>query len=709
MSSLAMPEDDQEHDTVLSITDDEDGGVTIDLGSLGDMGETEGLGDPDFDANLAETLEETTLNTIVNDLLEGIEADEQSMSEAVAQYDEGLDLMALKFNDPSQGGVRNKTSTLRHPGLLWAVVKFQANARGEMLPADGPAKVRNDGEDTQENNDRCEDLEEDLNHYLTVVAPEFYPDTDRMLFDFAYAGTTYKKVYYDPVRERPISEALTIKDVVVSADATDLANALRVTHKATMTPQAMRAMIDAGVWLDVAITDGSYSNVTIDSKEREIEGRASEVTIAGEQPHMIFECYTKLEIEDGEGLAPYRITLDKESREILEIRRNWKQDDEKKQARRRFVQYKMIPGFGGILGYGFVHLLGATVKTLTAILRMTIDAGMFSNFPGGVRSKGTRLENNEISPGPGEFPEVETNGMSIRDTIMALPYKSPGQEMFELMEHLEQQIAQMAGTIDVEVGDGQTNIPVGSILAQIEQQTQVTTAVHKRMHQSQMEELILLKELFAEYPECLYVFGQKSDRKWTQADLENTLFVPASDPNTPSQVHRLMRAQALGLLQAQYPTELKANVVVDRILDTMGISDKDSLMYTDQEKAAIAQMGQGGQGDGGAAAAGALAQVTAQGNQLTAQTKLAQLQLDAKKAADNVDIQKAKMAQDAVDSELDRQNRIEIEQMRQGGKATELAHKRNEVLFKHVTQPEPAPLMQPAMNPLMNPNGGSNA
>jgi hypothetical protein len=548
----------------------------------------------DFDDNLAERLPAEALAVIAEELLRGIAADERSRQEMLDHYTRGMDLLGLRLEGDAGGfaagqGGKN-ISKVRHPILLWACVRFQAGARNELLPAAGPVKAKVDGTETPDEQQLARDFEQDFNHYLTVTASEYYPDTDRGLFYLAYGGTLFKKVYHCPLRERPVSECVYMPDLIVSNDATDLANAIRVTHKFEMARHTVARLQQDGFYLDIAL--GQPTEATVDQakqKQAQIAGVSAQREQAEDKQHTIYECYTELDLgtdgynEKGAPAGrplPYRVSIDHDSRKVLEIRRNWKEGDARFKRRKRFVKYGLIPGFG-FYDYGFLHLIGNHAKAMTALWRLVIDAGMFSTFPGGLRLKGARSSTNEYRPGPGEFPEVDGSAGidDIRKLITPLPYKEPSGVILEMIQLLQKDAAEIAGTVELQLGEGRTNMPVGTILSMIEQQTQVMSAVHKRNHTAQQEELLLLKELFAEDPSALCRFAHDPSRNWeAAAEFADVALVPASDPNVPAQVHRIMQSAVLWMMASAAPSLFNQQEVVRRILRTVNIGDIDSLI-----------------------------------------------------------------------------------------------------------------------------------
>ena len=571
-----------------------DGSVTISLG--GPQNQTE-EGDEDFHENLALVLDQSTLGQISSELVRLIEQDNESRRELLEQYVSGLDLLGTKIEQPRSNASDGSTAvegqaTVRHPLLLEAIVRFQANARGELLPAGGPVKVRNDGLDSENIAAQAKALEMDFNHYLTVTAPEYYPDTERMHFSLGFGGTAFKKVYYCPIRQRPVSEFVSIPEIIISNAETTALTAQRITHVIKMQPSTLKRLQLAGMYRNVELAMSQPARLTVvDDKIQQMQGVIpNNISMAESQIREIYECYCELDIpghehkdEDGPtGLQlPYRVTIDKSSSEILEIRRWWKEDDEQCLRRQVFVDYVFVPGFG-FYGLGLLHLIGNTTMALTAGWRMCIDNGMFANFPGFLYAKQAGRQNtNEFRVPPGGGMPIDTAGGPIQSAVMPLPYRSVDGQFLNLIQLMEQSGQRMAATSETNVGEGNAEAPVGTTIALIEQAQKVMSAVHKRMHAAQAREFELLKDLFAEYPEAFWKNNQYPAYQWTPETLINALtninLVPVADPNTPSQSARIQKAMAIKQLQTQNPTLYDAKKVDERILTMLGIEDAADL------------------------------------------------------------------------------------------------------------------------------------
>lgn len=553
--------------------------------------------DSDFDENLAKHLAGDALASIGSELVRLIKQDDESRQEWLQQYVSGLELLGTKIEQPRSNAADGSTavegqSTVRHPLLIESIVRFQSNARGEMLPATGPVRVRNDGLTSLLSDVQAMALERDFNHYLTVTAPEYYPDTERLFFSLGFCGTAFKKVYYCPIRRRPVSEFVDVKDVIVSNAETSIQSSPRVTHSIRMSASILKRMQLAGIYRDVALTETAPGERNIaDQKIDQLQGITPSTSSRAEQNDRdIYECYCELDIpgyeheEDGEktGLRlPYRVTIDKVSEQVLEIRRWWKDGDTSYLRRQVFVDYIFVPGLG-FYGLGFLHLLGNTTMALTAALRLCIDNGMFANFPGFLYAKGAgRQLTNEFRVAPGSGVAIDTGGQPIQNMIANLPYRGVDSAFLNLIQMVEQGGQRLGGIADMAVGDANTEAPVGTTIALIEQATKVMSAAHKRMHAAQAREFYLLKELFKECPEAFWENNQFPAGTWTPEtlvqSLNNANLVPVADPNTPSQTARIQKAMAIKQMQTANPGLYDPKAVDTRILTMLGIEDAQSL------------------------------------------------------------------------------------------------------------------------------------
>jgi hypothetical protein len=549
--------------------------------------------------NLVEDIDQGALGSIADELLRGIEDDIESRRDWIEGRAQGIKLLGLKLEIPgiaggADGAPVEGMSRVRHPLLLEAVLRFQANARSELLPTDGPVKIRDDNNNaTLEEDTLANALERDLNHYLTATASEYYPDTDRMLLMLGFGGTSFKKVYFCPLRGRPVSESVDADDLIVNNAATDLNNAKRITHRSMMRSSTVRRLQILGVYRDIDLP--MAKDPDLDAAQR--EERAQQGISAGsfrpeDRDREIYECYCELDIPGFEhkykgkesGLEiPYRVTIDLSSREVLSIVRNYDEDEaELPEARTNFVKYTFVPGLG-FYDIGLPHILGNTTNAITAAWREMLDAGMYANFPGFLMADtGARQNTNIFRVPPGGGALVKTGGMRISDAIMPLPYKEPGPALMNLVSNMAETGMRVGGTSEMQVGEGRADAPVGTTLAMIDQATKVLNAVHKRMHAAQAQEFQLLTRCFQENPESFWQRNKKPAYPWDEqtflSALNDCQLVPQADPNTASHSQRMMKIMGLKQLQQGNPSLYDPIAIDTAALQAMGWSNPQQFM-----------------------------------------------------------------------------------------------------------------------------------
>lgn len=578
-------------DEAVSI-EGEDGSVVIDFAPQPKTRARKDETPESWFRNLVDEIEDCELARIGNDIVEAVKADEQSRSEWVSDRAEAISMLGLKLEQPrtmSPDGDMAGMSQVHSPILLEATLQFQANARAELLPANGPVKVSVDSEAGAQSSGDAERLEQALNYYLTVQATEYYPDTARMLFDVGWGACGFKKIYRCPLRRRPVSESVDPNDLIVISTATDIQNAPRITHRVKVARSTMRRMQLIGAYRDICLGDEPYTAPNDVAQEiNDQQGIEPNTDRPEDQDYVLYECYCELDIEgfedkDGKGeptglKLPYKVTVHEASGQVLEIRRNWNRDDDMKLARQVFVQYTYVEGMG-LYGIGLANIMGNSARALTAMTRLGIDNAMFSNFPGFLYAKGLgkQLQDTFRIPAGGGAPiDISQVGNNINNAIMPLPYKDLSPSFMALMQAIESGAKRVGSIAEIQVGEGKQDAPVGTTLALIDQATKIESAVHKGLHRSQTREFQLLCALFREDPMSLWR-GQKGNEGWDEARiiaaLDRSDISPKADPNTPSHVHRLMKMMALLQLAGQYPQYISTKDAVQHALDILGFGD----------------------------------------------------------------------------------------------------------------------------------------
>jgi hypothetical protein len=569
-----------------------DGGVIIRFGGpelLDNNAGEEYDEDEGFYDNLALIMGDAELAAIGEELIDAINSDIQSMSGWMSNYERGMTVLGTEQKQPRGEATGEGVSVVDHPLLLEATILEQSNACGELLPAMGPIKIDNSGHATAITDEDATTLEKDLNEYLTVHRPEYVPDTERMLFQRGFGGMTFKKVFHCPLRRAPVSDSVAPGDLIVNNTAKSLEDAGRITHRIKMRPALVKRMQFVGAYRDVDLQTPVEDLTGIERKTATIAGVKPNTDRQQDVDFTIYECCCELDMPGDEHMEngkvtglprPYIVTIEKDTRQILEIRRNWVKDDALFTARRRFIAFPYLPMFG-FYASGLLTVLGNTTTALTAGWRILIDAGMFGNFPGGMYLKnGERQQDNNFRAAPGEFAPVDGGGTDdIRKVIAPYPYREPGPATQAFFKEVETTGQRVGGTVNIAVAEGKADAPVGTVLAALEQVSKMISATHRRAHTSQALEFQTLLELIREKPEDFVKYfvskGFWSVERLLRA-LDNWSFIPRADPNTPTQIHRIIKSMGLKQLEMASPDRYDGKKVDAHIMRTaLSIDDPE--------------------------------------------------------------------------------------------------------------------------------------
>lgn len=529
-----------------------------------------------FGANLAEYMDPGELGALSSQIMADYEDDQSSREEWEETYIRGLDLLGFKYEDrdrPFPGA-----SGVTHPMMAEAVTQFQAQAFKELLPSKGPVKTQIMGAATPEVEMQSSRVQEFMNYQITTEMEEYTPEMDQLLFYLPLAGSAFKKVYYDTMKQRPCSLFVPVEDLLVPYSASDLNTCDRITHVVKMTHNEIRAQQLSGAYLDIAIKPSYVGVEDVKDKTDELEG----IEDTSDMMYEILECHVTLDLagfEDPDGMhIPYIITIDKTSAKILSIRRNYREDDPLKAKIQYFVHYKFLPGLG-FYGFGLIHMIGGLSRTATATLRQLIDAGTLSNLPAGFKARGLRIRDDETPLEPGEFRDVDAPSGALRESLVPLPYKEPSGTLLNLMGICVEAGQRFASTTNLQIGEGNQELPVGTTMALLEQGTRVMSAVHKRLHYAQKIEFKILARLFgetlpAEYP--YLVVG--ADQNIKQADFDGRVdILPVSDPNFFSMSQRISLAQQELQLVQSNPEIHNIKEAYKRMYQALGTENVDAL------------------------------------------------------------------------------------------------------------------------------------
>ena len=533
--------------------------------------------DEEFDKNLAEEMDERVLSTLASDLLGDYDTDIGSRKDWLNTYVKGLKLLGLDYEERTEPW--SGACGVYHPILMESAVKFQSETIMETFPAMGPVKAQIIGKETPEKKEAAVRVADDMNYELTEVMREYRPEHERMLISLCLSGNAFKKIYFDPSLDRQTAVFITAEDIVVPYGAKNLEDAERVTHRMRKTKNELRKLQVAGFYRDIDLGDPVR---TMDEVEQQ-KNKETGLSATMDDRFQLLEMHVDLDLEgyedkdkDGEptGIAlPYIVTIEKGTMSVLSVRRNWLEDDKRKQKRQHFVHYGYIPGFG-FYSFGLIHLIGGHAQAATSLMRQLVDAGTLSNLPGGLKTRGMRIKGDDTPIGPGEWRDVDIPSGAMRDNIMALPYKEPSQVLVQLMDKIVEDGRRFAAVADLKISDTSAQSPVGTTLAVLERLVKVMSAVQARIYYTMKQEFRLLATIIRDNTPDEYSYEPEvGSKKSKKSDYDHLDILPVSDPNASTMSQRVVQYQAVLQLSQTAPQIYDLPVLHRQMIETLGVKN----------------------------------------------------------------------------------------------------------------------------------------
>jgi len=557
-------------------------GLPIDVQVEGEEEVVEERPQDDFNANLAEGMDERELKDMAMSLIEEYKKDKTSRKEWEDAYIKGLDLLGTRYQEvtrPFKGA-----SGVTHPLLAESVTQFQAQAYKELVPSDGPVRTQVLGVQTPATESQAERVKDYMNYLLMEEMEDYTTDMDQMLFYLPLSGSTFKKIYFDALQDRPVSKFIPAEDLVVPYYASDLKDCERITHVIKMTNNEITKKMAAGFYRDIELIDSNSEPDSVQKKLNELEGIKG---TGSDYLHTVLEMHVDLNLDDFEDFddkakkikIPYIITIDEGSGEVLSIYRNYKPGDITYQRTEYFVHYKFLPGLG-FYGFGLTHMIGGLSQAATQALRQLIDAGTLKNLPAGFKSRGIRVRDDDQPIQPGEFRDVDAPGGNIRDQFFNLPFTEPSPTLYNLMGFVVQAGQKFAAITDSNIGNDVQNRAVGTTMALMERGSRVMSGVHKRCYYAMRLEFKILARICAESlpPEYPYdVYG--GPRQIKQADFDDRIdILPVADPNIMSMSQRVTLAQAQLQIAQSNPQMHNLHEAYRRVYEALGTKQIEAIL-----------------------------------------------------------------------------------------------------------------------------------
>ena len=568
----------QEAPIEIEIEDPE--AVRIGMGPLTLELEAENDSEDEFDANLAERMEESALQKVASDILEMVQADIDARKDWVDMYVKGLDVLGLRYDEVTEpwDGACGVFSTL----LTEAAIRFQSEAIMETFPPAGPVKTQIVGQWDKSKEQAGARVQADMNYQLTDKMPEYRTEHERALWSLALAGSAFKKVYYDPTLGRQVSIYVPAEDVILPYGVTSVRRTERLTHIMRKTKNDIKRLQVAGFYRDVDLGEPLSNQTDIEKAKAQKEGYDP----VDDKRYQIYEVQVEYDMPgyEEELPLPYVVTIDKGTNKILAIRRNYREDDDKHLTRQHFVHYIYIPGFGAY-GFGLIHIIGGYAIAGTMLIRQLVDAGSLSNLPGGLKARGLRIKGDDTPIAPGEWRDVDVPSGAIKDNLFSLPYKEPSAVLLSLLNQITDEARRLGAIVDMKVSDMSANAPVGTTLALLERQLKTMGAVQARVHAAMKEEFKLLKDIIRDYtaPDYNYI-PQDGTPQVKAEDYDMVEVIPVSDPNASTMAQRVVQYQAALQLAQGAPQLYDLPRLHRQMLEVLGIPNAEKLVPMEDDQ-----------------------------------------------------------------------------------------------------------------------------
>lgn len=528
-----------------------------------------------FDDNMADCPE---ASSIAMDLIMKVDQDLASRSEWEKDYRESLKYLGLKEESGRTTPWQGACATVV-PVMLEGIVRFQSRALPKLFPSDGPCSVsvaNNTDPNVAKAVKQCQD---DYNRLLTLGMPELQDEIDALLFGYANIGSGFVHCYLDENLGRVTVRYVRAEDMILPYASNNLTTCNRITERVRRTIDEIESLMDVGVYARIPIFAGIEDISQIEAAKIRISGQGPGV--GAEDGLKLYQIQVNLHIASDKfkkpngGRSPYLVTLDVTTNGVLAIRRNWHRGDPKRLRRDHYVRFTYVPGEGS-MGMGQVQLVGQLSSSATKLQRQLVDAGSLANLPGGLKSSEARISD----PGPiapGTWKDVQCEPEMLEKAFVKLPYKEPSVVLLELMKEIKRDAQSFNSTSDLEISASSQNAPVGTTLAIIERQTEVSNAVQKRMHTSMGMVLRMIRAFLNEYDNDVYkaIFGALEA---LTGGPDKILLTPSGDPSSSTMSQRILQLDSIKQNAVAFPGAFNIEELMRRIVVAMGMPDADILV-----------------------------------------------------------------------------------------------------------------------------------
>jgi hypothetical protein len=539
---------------------------------------------PEFYANLAEIIDDSTLQSLAVEYLDLIDVDKESREQRDKQYEEGLRRTGLGKDAPG-GATFDGASKVVHPVMAEACVDFAASSSKELLPPDGIVKSNIKGEADRVKEEVANRKVDFLNWQLTEQIQEYRDEMEQLLTQLPLGGSQFLKWRFDTEQKRPTCEWVAIDNILLPYASTNFYTSPRVTEVQDITEDTFLQRVEAGIYRDIDSAYSSDAPLTEQTRSQEandkIEGKQNpSKNVDGLRRVYEITCFIRLDDDtetDGRR-APYILTIDETTSEVLALYRNWECNDEKLEKLDWYVEFKFIP-WRGAYAIGLPHLIGGLSAALTGALRALLDAAHINNSQTLLKLKGGRIGGQSDRIEPTQVVEIEgAPGVDdVRKLAMPMPFNQPSSVLMNLLGWLTDAAKGVVSTAEEKIGEANNNMPVGTAQALIEQGAKVFSSIHARLHRSQAKSLAIVSRLNHWY------LDEMDNQSGTEIQVRDFAYNndvrPVSDPNIFSETQRVAQNQALLQMATSAPPGMfDIRAVYRRVLGQLKVPSIDEVL-----------------------------------------------------------------------------------------------------------------------------------
>lgn len=495
--------------------------------------------------DLAETMNELDLKAIAHDVISMATVDKESRARWESLTKRIIPLARLDDspkNFPFEGA-----SNVVHPLITSAILQNAAALSSQVIQRGRVVGMHVAGDDPDDSKHlKARVLADHMNYQLLVESDDWQTSMDRLLSTYLMCGLMFKKTYFDPIKQRNVSDVVPWEDIYIHKDEKTLEDARRVTHRMDMHVNDIIELMRYGVFaeLDVdKVIRGNYESGEKDTVE-------------------VLEQHRYLDL-DGDGYEePYIVTVLTKTQDVLRLIPRFDKDSIKYRSDNKVLCIKPIHYFtdfhcipnpdGSYYSLGLGHLLYNHTHALGSLINNVIDAGTLANAPPTFidASAANRIKGGELITSVGKITKLQSvNGGPIKDAVHQLTYPGPQPVLLNMFDLLLAGAKEIASLNDPNIGQAQVqNVSSSVMQSQVEQGSLIRKAMQGRLFRSLKKEFEHWYRLNSIYLPVQTTFKTADGTRYiSDADYRELDFQvrPVADPELATETQRMQQAQQL--------------------------------------------------------------------------------------------------------------------------------------------------------------------